>query len=159
MVMKSIKNGWYPEKGTVWNVCWIFCRINRKGIAIFYHKEDRIAIFCRLKDVFCFTGDWAESDIFQRKNGKLQQILSTILNTCLLTSAPPEQILCLQKCWRLQAVFFVPFVAVSQGFTEISAANRESLNWTSGSVFWIKNRVSLCFYRTQVLTIEKFIKR
>ena len=31
--------------------------------------------------------------------------------------------------------FFVPFVAVSQGFTEISAANRESLNWTSGSVF------------------------
>ena len=34
--------------------------------------------------------------------------------------------------------FFVPFVAVSQGFTEISAANRESLNWTSGSVFWIK---------------------
>ena len=30
--------------------------------------------------------------------------------------------------------FFVPFVAVSQGFTEISAANRESLNWTSGSM-------------------------
>ena len=31
--------------------------------------------------------------------------------------------------------FFVPFVAVSQGFTEISAANRESLYWISGSVF------------------------
>ena len=31
--------------------------------------------------------------------------------------------------------FFVSFVAVSQGFTEISAANRESLNWTSDSVF------------------------
>ena len=75
--MKSMKNGWYPEKGTVWNVCRIFWRINRKGIAIFYHKEDRIAIFCRLKDVFCFTGDWAESDIFQRKNGKLQQIWAT----------------------------------------------------------------------------------
>ena len=44
--------------------------------AIFYHKEDRIAIFCRVKDVFCFTGDWAESDIFQRKNGKLQQIFA-----------------------------------------------------------------------------------
>ena len=78
--MKSMKNGWYPEKGTVWNVCWIFWRIKRKGIAIFYHKEDRIAIFCRLKDVFCFTGDWAESDIFQRKNGKLQQIWATNKN-------------------------------------------------------------------------------
>ena len=75
--MESMKNGWYPEKGTVWNVCWIFWRINRKGIAIFYHKEDRIAIFCRLKDVFCFTGDWVKSDIFQRKNGKLQQIWAT----------------------------------------------------------------------------------
>ena len=31
--------------------------------------------------------------------------------------------------------FFVPFVAVSQGFTEISAANRESLNWTYSRVF------------------------
>ena len=31
--------------------------------------------------------------------------------------------------------FFVPFMAVLQGFTEISAANRESINWTSSSVF------------------------
>ena len=45
--------------------------------AIFYHKEDRIAIFCRVKNVFCFTGDWVKSDIFQRKNGKSQQIRAT----------------------------------------------------------------------------------
>ena len=61
-----------------------------KGIAIFYHKEDRIAIFCRLKDVFCFTVDWAKLDIFQRKNGKLQQILSTIQSPWSLPSAPPS---------------------------------------------------------------------
>ena len=88
--MKTIKNGWYPEEGTVWNVRWIFWRINRKGIAIFYHKEDRIAIFCRLKDVFCFTGDWAKSDIFQRKNSRSQQILSVFKTLCPLTSAPPD---------------------------------------------------------------------
>ena len=64
----------------------------------------------------------------------------------------------LAKVLTIASSFFVPFVAVSQGFTEISAANRESLNWTSGSVFWIKNRVSLCFYRTQVLTIKKIHK-
>jgi hypothetical protein len=41
----------------------------------------------------------------------------------------------LAKVLTIASSFFVPFVAVSQGFTEISAANRESLNWTSGSVF------------------------
>ena len=75
----------------------------------------------------------------------------------LLTSTNTNSLLA--KVLTIASSFFVPFVAVSQGFTEISAVNRESLNWTSGSVFWIKNRVSLCFYRTQVLTIEKFIKR
>ena len=41
----------------------------------------------------------------------------------------------LAKVLTLASSFFVPFVPVSQGFTEISAENRESLNWTSGSVF------------------------
>jgi len=41
----------------------------------------------------------------------------------------------LAKVLTFASSFFVPFVAVSQGFTEIAAANRESLNWTSGSVF------------------------
>ena len=41
----------------------------------------------------------------------------------------------LAKVLTIASSFLVPFVAVSQGFTEISAANRESLNWTSGSVF------------------------
>ena len=41
----------------------------------------------------------------------------------------------LAEVLTLASSFFVPFVVVSQGFTEISAANRESLNWTSGSVF------------------------
>lgn len=41
----------------------------------------------------------------------------------------------LAKVLTIASSFFVPFVAVSQGFTEISAADRESLNWTSGSVF------------------------
>ena len=65
----------------------------------------------------------------------------------------------LAKVLTIASSFFVPFVAELQWFIENFAPNRESLNWTSGSVFWIKNRVSLCFYRTQVLTIEKFIKR
>ena len=51
----------------------------------------------------------------------------------------------LAKVLTIASSFFVPFVADLQGFTEISAANRESLNWTSGSVFWIKKRVSLLF--------------
>ena len=49
---------------------------------------------------------------------------------------PPEQILCLKSA-DVCKQFFVPFEAVSQGFTEISAANRESLNWTSGSVICV----------------------
>ena len=60
-----------------------------KSIAIFYHKEDWIAIFCRLKDVFYFVSHRAKSDIFQRKNSKLQQILSVFKTLCPLTFAPP----------------------------------------------------------------------
>ena len=51
----------------------------------------------------------------------------------LLTSTRTNSLLA--KVLTIASSFFVPFVAVSQGFTEISAANRESLNWTSGSVF------------------------
>jgi hypothetical protein len=41
----------------------------------------------------------------------------------------------LTKVLMIASSFFVHFVADLQGFTENSASNRESLNWTSGSVF------------------------
>ena len=64
-------------------------RTTRKSITIFYHKGDCIAIFCHLKDVFYFADHRAKSDIFQRKNSKLQQILSVFKTLCPPTSAPP----------------------------------------------------------------------
>ena len=64
-------------------------RTTRKSITIFYHKGDCIAIFCHLKDVFYFADHRAKSDIFQRKNSKLQQILSVFKTLCPLTFAPP----------------------------------------------------------------------
>ena len=76
--MKSIKNGWYPEKGTVWNVCWIFWRKNRKGIAVSYHKAGRYYRF--LPFGWCWMDSSALSQIrqFQLKNCKLQQFLSEV---------------------------------------------------------------------------------
>ena len=45
-----------------------------KALPFFTIKGIGIAIFCHLKDVFYFADHRAKSDIFLRKNGKLQQI-------------------------------------------------------------------------------------
>ena len=64
----------------------------------------------------------------------------------------------LAKVLTVASSFFVPFVPVLQGFTEVFSPNRESLKLTWQRVFWIKSLLFLCFYRTWVLTIFKSIK-
>ena len=128
-----------------------------KRIANFDHKEDRIDIFCRLKDVFYFTGDWVKLDIFQRKNDKLQQIWAQFkiaVRSHLLHQNKFSACKSADDCKQ----FFVPFVAVLQWFAENSAPNRESQKWNYSRVFWIKSLVFLCFYHTWLLTISKYIK-
>ena len=97
--MKSMKNSWYPEKGTVWNVCWIFWRKNRRGIAIFYHKEDWHCHFLPFEGCFLFYRRLSQIRHFQRKKGKLQQILSVIQNPWLLTFAPPGFTKATKEIW------------------------------------------------------------
>ena len=62
----------------------------QKALPFLTINGDDIAIFCHLKDVFCFADYRAKSDIFQRKNSKLQQILSVFKTLCPLTFAPPS---------------------------------------------------------------------
>ena len=64
-------------------------RKRQKALPFLTINGDDIAIFCHLKDVFCFADYRAKSDIFQRKNSKLQQILSVFKTLCPLTFAPP----------------------------------------------------------------------
>ena len=65
-------------------------RTTRKSITIFYHKGDWHCHFLPFERCFYFADHRAKSDIFQRKNSKLQQILSVFKTLCPLPFAPPS---------------------------------------------------------------------
>ena len=80
----------------------------------------------KMWDCFC--------KLFYHLSVKIRQEQSS--QSDCLTSTKTNYLLA--KVLTIASSFFVPFVAVSQGFTEISAANRESQKWTYSRVFWIK---------------------